>query len=248
MVSAMDLHGKTAVITGASRGIGAGIARLAHAEGLNVALCSRGEPALRDDGDRVLAVRADVTDPAAMDDLAQRAVARFGGIDLWINNAGVLAPIGMLRELDSAEVKAHLEINVLGVFHGTRAFARHVRTSGRGGVLINISSGAARHGFAGWSAYCASKAAVDLMTESVAIEEKDAGLRAHAVAPGIIDTAMQELIRGQREEDFPDVERFRQMKRDDAFSSEEHVARELLKLAFGAPQARGVRVELPPER
>jgi benzil reductase ((S)-benzoin forming) len=243
----MSYHGKTAVITGASRGIGAGMARVFHAEGLNLALCSRGEPALPE-GDHVLALRADVTDPDAIDALVERATARFGSIDLWINNAGVLAPIGMLRDLDSAEVKEHMEINVLGVFHGTRAYVRHLRQTRRGGVLVNISSGAARRGFAGWSAYCASKAAVDLMTECVAIEEAATGLRAYAVAPGIIDTAMQELIRSQRAEDFPDVDRFRQMKRDDAFSSETHVARELLKLAFQSPPAQGVRIDLPPER
>jgi benzil reductase ((S)-benzoin forming) len=243
----MSYQGKTAVITGASRGIGAGLARVFHAEGLSLALCSRSTPALPE-SERVLSVRADVTDPGAIELLAERAGAQFGTIDLWINNAGVLAPIGMLRDLDGAAVKEHLETNVLGVFHGTRAYVRHLRESRRGGVLVNISSGAARRGFAGWSAYCASKAAVDLMTECVAIEEAERGLRAYSVAPGIIDTAMQELIRGQRAEDFPDVERFRQMKRDDAFSSEDHVARELLKLAFASPPAPDVRVDLPPER
>ncbi len=244
----MNVTGKTAVITGASRGLGAGLAREFYAGGMNVALCARTDPALADDGERALSMRADVTDPDAMASLCERAVERFGAIDLWINNAGVLGPIGMLRDLDPAEVRTHMDVNVLGVMNGTRAYVRHLRGAGRGGVLMNISSGAARTGYAGWSAYCASKAAVDLLTEAVSIEEADAGLRAYAVAPGVIDTDMQTLIRSQRAEDFPSVERFRQMKRDEAFSTTEHVARELLRLAFGNDQASEVRVDLRPGR
>lgn len=234
------------MITGASRGLGAGLARVFHGEGMNLAVCARGEPALAE-GDRALAEQVDVTDSSAVSAFAARAAERFGPIDLWINNAGVLAPIAMLRDADPDEVRAHLDVNVMGVFFGTRAFVRHLRAAGRGGVLINISSGAARQGIPGWSAYCASKAAVDYVTEAVAEEEAGAGLRAHAVAPGVIDTAMQELIRRQTEESFPHVERFRDMKRAEAFSTPEHVARELLRLSFGPSPPREVKIEIPPE-
>jgi NAD(P)-dependent dehydrogenase (short-subunit alcohol dehydrogenase family) len=231
----MDVTGKTAVITGASRGIGAGLAQAFFAQGMKLGLCARSEPVITND-ERVVAGQLDVTDEAALDGFVDRVVGAFGRIDLWINNAGVLDPIAPLRDVAVADLRRHLDVNITGVFLGTRAFARHVRARDGGGVLVNISSGAGRHPYAGWSAYCAGKAAVDRLTECVQLEEADAGLRAYAVAPGVIDTAMQELIRGCTAEQFPQVERFRQMKADDSFSSVEHVAREMLALAFGPPR------------
>jgi len=244
----MDVTGRTALITGTSRGIGAGLAREFHDQGMNLVLCARGAAAVPD-GDRVLSARFDITEEAPMAGLVAAAEARFGHIDLWINNAGVLAPIAPLRDIELADYKRHLEINVLGVFLGTRAYVNHLRRAGKPGVLINISSGAARNGYAGWSAYCAGKAAVDLMTECVALEERDIGLRAHAVAPGVIDTHMQELIRGCDRNTFPMVDKFLDMKANNRFSSVEHVSREMLKLAFDpSREADPVRTSLPLEK
>jgi len=138
----------------------------------------------------------------------------------------------------------------MGVFHGTRAYARHVRGRDGKGVLVNISSGAARAGYAGWSAYCAAKAAVDLMTECVALEEREAELNAYSVAPGVIDTAMQEAIRACSADVFPSVEKFHELKRDNAFSTPEDIARKLLALAFSptrGAQGPTVRIDLRSE-
>lgn len=243
------LTGKVAAITGASRGIGAGLAKEFRARGMRLALCSRGEPALADDGDAVLTRRFDVADGAAMEEFADAAVARFGGVDLWINNAGVLEPIAPVRRLEEAQVRRHLDVNLFGVLHGSRAFLRRCVDRQRAGVLINVSSGAAWTGYAGWAAYCMGKAAVDRLTECLQIEERATGLRAHAVAPGIVDTAMQELIRRQRKEDFPEVERFRKYKADEAFNSVEFVAAQLLAIAFDdAARPDQVLVRLPAER
>ena len=111
----------------------------------------------------------------------------------------------------------------------------------------NISSGAARNGYSGWSAYCATKAAVDLMTESVQIEEEEHGLlRAYSVAPGVIDTDMQAVIRECRIEDFPMVEKFRDLKARDAFNTPEFVAQKLLDIAFDeSARPESVRTSLP---
>jgi NAD(P)-dependent dehydrogenase (short-subunit alcohol dehydrogenase family) len=243
----MNLEGKTVVITGASRGIGAGLARDFHDRGINLALCARGESALPD-GERVITSQLDVTDSDAVEAFTSRAEETFGRIDLWINNAGVLDPIAPLRDIDTQEYRRHIEINVVGVFNGTRAYVRHLRRVGEPGVLLNLSSGAARNGYAGWSAYCASKAAVDLMTESVALEESGIGLRAHAVAPGVIDTKMQEQIRACSKERFPMVDKFLEMKATDSFSSIGHVAKEMLALAFDPARAdEPVRTSLPAE-
>jgi benzil reductase ((S)-benzoin forming) len=238
---------RTAVVTGASRGLGAGIARELARGGLHLALCSRSAPALGA-SDRVLAERLDVTDAAAVAAFAERAASRFGRIDLWINNAGVLEPIAPLRDVAPEDFAHHLDVNVNGVFHGTQAFVRHLRARGGEGVLVNISSGAAHSAYAGWSAYCAGKAAVDLLTEVVQLEEAESGLRAYAVAPGVIDTDMQALIRACPPERFPDVERFHELKRAGRFNSPEFVAREILALAFDpARRPDSVVVRLPDE-
>jgi benzil reductase ((S)-benzoin forming) len=172
-------------------------------------------------------------------------VERFGTLDLWINNAGILPPIAPLREITSNEYRRHIEVNVLGVFSGASAFVRHRRLLGQGGgVLVNISSGAGRNGYAGWSAYCAAKAAVDLMTECVSLEERGTGLRAYALAPGVIDTQMQELIRNSTPEQFPTVEKFRQLKANQAFHTPEWVAERILELAFGDWRPTEVRLDL----
>lgn len=226
----MDLSGKSAVITGASRGIGAGLAREFAARGMRLALCARGECTLPP-GAEGLTARCDVVDEASVRAFADTAARALGTIDLWINNAGVLEPVGPLRNISSQAFLDHLRINVMGVVHGSQAYIAHVRERDHQGVLINISSGAAWHGYAGWAAYCAGKAAVDRISETIQLEEGER-LRVHAVAPGVIDTDMQALIRSLDADTFPMVERFRQMKAEGSFNSIEFVAEHLLRYAF----------------
>lgn len=228
-----------AVITGASRGLGAGMAERLAAAGLHLGLCARREPpvpaAAAAAGVDVVSAAVDVTDAGEVDRFAVEVAGRLGRIDLWINNAGVLGPIGPLRDLDPAEVAANVAVNVVGVLHGSASFARHVRSRPGGGVLVNVTSGAATRPYEGWSAYCASKAAVDQATRVVAAEEAEAGLRAHAVAPGVVDTDMQAAIRSTPSDRFPAVERFVQMQRDDAYNSPAWVADHVLGLLAGPP-------------
>jgi NAD(P)-dependent dehydrogenase (short-subunit alcohol dehydrogenase family) len=197
--------------------------------GLALGLCARHEPPAPATGAAVTAA-VDVTDAAAVDAFCARVVERFGRVDLWVNNAGLLAPIAPLRDADPGELRANLEANVLGVMYGSAAFARHVRGRAGGGVLANISSGAATTPYEGWAAYCASKAAVDHLTRVVAAEEADAGLRAFAVAPGVVDTGMQAAIRDTPAERFPTVERFREIARAGAFNSPAWVADHIVGL------------------
>jgi len=243
----LDVAGRTAVITGASRGLGAGLAGAFRERGLRLGLCARSAPVLADAPD-VLAARLDVRDPAAVAAFAADVEARFGAIDLWINNAGLLEPIAPVRDVEPAAARAHLEVNVLGVLLGTQAFVRHLRRRGGEGVLVNISSGAAQRPYAGWSVYCAGKAAVERLTECVALEEAAQGLRAYAVAPGVIDTDMQALIRATPAARFPDAPRFVERKRENRFNTPRFVAGHLLAIAFD-PAARPaeVCVRLPDE-
>jgi len=240
----MRYQGKVAVITGASRGIGEGLANELASAGVRLGLCARTMAA--ESSPTRLARAIDVRDGEAVDRFCNDVVEHFGTIDLWINNAGVLAPIAPLRDVDSAAFAEHLAINVHGVFHGSRAFVRHLRSKGHPGVLVNISSGAARHAYAGWSAYCASKAAVDRLSECIALEEADTGLRVHSVAPGVIDTEMQALIRSTSATDFPMVDRFLKMKENDEFSSIRFVAEQMLELAFGPTPPTDVLLSFAP--
>lgn len=240
-----SLDGKVAFISGASRGIGAGMAERFAEAGLRLVLCSRTPPVL-ESSDIVLAQSLDARDEKGLEELVGLAEERFGGIDLWVNNAGVLDPIQPVRDVSLEDFREHIDINLTGVFVGSRAYIQHLRRVGRGGVLINVSSGAAWNPYAGWGAYCAGKAGVERLTEVIALEEAENGLRAHSIAPGVVDTAMQTRIRASTSEDFPDVERFRERKRENAFNSARYVANEFLSIAFDPdrlPDSVEVRLE-----
>jgi len=220
--------GLVAVVTGASRGLGAGLAGAFADHGMRLGLCARTRPVVPD-GVEAVSRSVDVTDASAVDRFGVDVIDEFGRIDLWINNAGVLAPIGQLADADPLAVREHLDINVMGVVHGTASFARHVRTRPGGGVLINISSGAATKPYEGWGPYCGSKAAVEMITEVVAREEQSHGLRCAALSPGAVDTDMQSLIRSTPVEKFPSAERFHRMHEEDGFNSATWVARFILE-------------------
>jgi NAD(P)-dependent dehydrogenase (short-subunit alcohol dehydrogenase family) len=254
-----EVAGRVAVITGASRGLGAGLAVHFAWAGMHLGLCARHRPNLvvttrptaRDgqvmSAEPPLRAAVDVTDFDALAEFTDAVVARFGPIDLWINNAGVLDPIGPLAEADPAAVARHINVNVVGVLHGSSLYASHVRQRAGGGVLINISSGAGTKPYAGWAAYCAAKAAVDQLTRVVALEEAPHGLEAYSVAPGVIDTDMQALIRATDAADFPEVARFRQLEADGSFNSPAWVAEHLLAVAFGPTRPAQVTVRIPAE-
>jgi NAD(P)-dependent dehydrogenase (short-subunit alcohol dehydrogenase family) len=239
-----SLEGRVAFVSGASRGIGEALARRFAERGMRLVLCSRGAPALAE-GDRVIARRIDVRDADAMEALVPEIEGRFGAVDLWINNAGVLEPIAPIRDVSVQAFRDHVDTNLVGVFIGTRCYVRHLRRQGRGGVLVNMSSGAAWKAYEGWGAYCAGKAGVERLTEVVAAEEAAIGLRAYSVAPGVIDTAMQAQIRAADPSDFPERERFVERKRTGAFNDPRMVADELLAIAFDPdrrPAAVAVRI------
>ncbi len=243
-----DVAGRTALVTGASGGIGAGVAERFAAAGLRLALCARTEPTLPAGAEGVTA-SVDVTDAAAVAAFVERAATEVGPIDLCVANAGLLGPLGPLRDDDPAEVAATFRTNVEGVAHTAAAYARHVRSRGRSGpaAFLAISSGAGRNPTAGWAPYAASKAAVDALCLALAEEEADAGLRVLAVAPGVVDTGMQSAIRASSPEAFPRHQQFVRLKADEAFNSATFVADHLLRLAFTADGADDVLVRLPAE-
>jgi NAD(P)-dependent dehydrogenase (short-subunit alcohol dehydrogenase family) len=251
------VSGRVAVVTGASRGLGAGMAAHFASAGLHLGLCARHRPELVaatrprahdgrvDPPEAPFTAAVNVADPDALEQFADAVVERFGRIDLWINNAGVLSPIGPLADAAPDEVALNLAVNVNGPAFGSRLFARHVRDRPGEGVLVNISSGASIRPYEGWAPYCAAKAALDMLTEVLAAEGAAWGLRAYAVAPGVVDTDMQAAIRASDEQRFPDIETFHQLHRDNAFNSAAWVADRILDLAFGDAEPRQIRLRVP---
>ncbi len=194
----MDMTGKTVVITGASRGIGEAAARAFAEAGANVVLLARSGDAIgriaREIGDNALAITCDVTSWSQVKSAMEQAAWRFGGIDVLINNAGVIEPIAMLRASDPAAWSKAFDINLKGVYHGMRAVVPMMREKG-GGSVLTVSSGAAHNALEGWSHYCASKAAAHMMTMALHKEEARAGIRAIGLSPGTVATEMQREIK-----------------------------------------------------
>ncbi|MDA5558674.1 SDR family oxidoreductase [Shimia sp. MMG029] len=193
-----DFTGKTVAITGASRGIGESAARLFAEAGANVVLLARSasdiEAIAGEIGERARAIKCDVADYAQVEGALQSAVDTFGGLDVLINNAGVVEPIAHLVSSDPAEWGHVIDINLKGVYHGVRAALPIMEAAG-GGSILTISSGAAHGPVEAWSHYCASKAAVHMLTRCVDKEARDKGIRAIGLSPGTVATQMQREIK-----------------------------------------------------
>ncbi|MCB1039528.1 MAG: SDR family NAD(P)-dependent oxidoreductase [Acidimicrobiales bacterium] len=237
------LADRVALVTGASRGLGASMAARFAERGLKLALCARALPDLPA-GSVGIAATLDVADAAALEGFAAAAEAELGPIALWVSNAGVLEPMGPLRDADPGAIERALLVNVGGVANGSRIFARLARAApGHRRVLVNVSSGAARSVYEGWATYGATKAAVDHLTEIVAAEEPD--LVCHAVAPGVVDTDMQALIRTHDAASFPAIERFRELHRTDSWNDPAWIADHLLGLLAATWRPDEIVVRVP---
>jgi NAD(P)-dependent dehydrogenase (short-subunit alcohol dehydrogenase family) len=193
----MDMTGKTDVITGASRGIGAEAARVFADAGANVVLMARGTASIEalsaEIGASALAIACDVSDYASVEAALAQAAQHFGSVDVLINNAGVIEPISHLMSADPAEWGQVIDINLKGVFYGMRAAAEHMRE--KGGSILTISSGAAHGPVEAWSHYCASKAGAAMLTRCLDKEERENGIRAMGLSPGTVATQMQKEIK-----------------------------------------------------
>lgn len=241
----MDLKEKVIVITGASSGLGAGMATWFLDQGARLGLCARHKP--KTSGDHVVSTAADVRDIDGLREFAREVSAALGPIDLWINNAAVLDPIAPQRGLTSSDLMAHLEINVGGVLNGTKAFIEQLEADGHRGALVNITSGLAKRGRGGVSAYSVAKAGVDRLTEISAIEEGDLLTMALAVSPGVIETPMQQELRRQSADVLPDVEMFREMREAGTMNSPSWVARHIAEWVFGGEVPEQAIVRIPQE-
>lgn len=186
----MRLAGKTALITGAARGIGRAFAAAYIREGANVAIGdideARAVRTAKELGDKAFAVRMNVTDQQSIDEAIEQTLKAFGHIDVLINNAAIFTAAPLV-EIDVDDYARTFDINVKGTLFTMQSVAKHMISCGNGGKIINMASQAGRRGESLVAVYCASKAAVISLTQSAGLNLIKHGINVNAIAPGVVD-------------------------------------------------------------
>ena len=233
----MNTRMHTAVITGGSKGIGLAIAEAFAADGVNVVIAGRDQDALAAAEAKLstlkggaLASRTDVRDYAAVEKLMQDAAARFGGIDVLVNNAGVgkFAPVD---EMSLEDWHTVIDTNLSAVFYCTKAALPYLRKSANA-YVVNISSLAGKNWFAGGAAYCASKAGVNAFSESLMQDVRQHDIRVSYVMPGSVNTEFN----------------FKDAKPADWKLTADDIAAVVLDLVRSDKRALASRVEIRPSK
>ncbi len=224
------------MITGTTKGLGAALRDLLLADTQNHILTLSRAPAASSADGRSVNIHADFGDTdsllPALAQIEQSLADRTFTRAVLINNAGVVAPVGRFDSLDSLALANNIQVNLTAPMVVTGWFAKATRGIAAERLVINISSGAATRAIAGWSAYCAAKAGLEMATRAAALEAaaNDPTLAICSLAPGVVDTPMQGQVRAASEDAFPDVARFRAMKADGVLRPAEDVARDIVRL------------------
>jgi NAD(P)-dependent dehydrogenase (short-subunit alcohol dehydrogenase family) len=204
-----EFDGKVAIVTGGGAGIGYAIARAFAREGARVAIAGRTEATLTqaartieaESGRPVLPIAADVADAGDCERLIATTAEQLGAVNILVNNAALFAVLPLI-EVEAAEAARFFAVNAIGPLNAGRAFARWAGNHKRGGAIVNVSSIAAGRPAQGLGLYSASKAALDSLTRSMAVEWAGEGLRVNAVAPGHVATegVLEDLRTGRLDE------------------------------------------------
>lgn len=223
------------IITGGSKGIGKGIVAAYISHGVRVFSISRSVNAeLSKNG--ITQIEFDLTQT---DQLENEILKIFNLLDkeqvsriTLINNAGTLGKIGALEKLDVETIEKTIRLNTTVPFILSSAFIKYFKDWKIKKSIFNITSGAAQKPYFGWSAYCSSKAALNMLTQAIAIEQADLeyGIKVLAIAPGVVDTDMQTEIRKSDKIDFRDIDRFVALKEEGKLSDVLNVGRKIFEI------------------
>ena len=238
------------LVTGASKGLGKSIAIAIAKSGNPVIALARNSADLEEVGKQLTEIHPEsitvscdlsgVTDVFAAAELMCSQFDHLAGI---VHNAGTISPIRGMLDVDGEEWSRNIRVNLIGVQNLTNRL--HSIIGGDSHTRITtISSGAAKRPIHGWSSYCVSKAALDMWAMCMAEEGEDSNISALAIAPGIVDTAMQNEIRSSNEDDFPLVENFRDYHRNGDLTNPDDVAEKLLPYCLGTSGANGDRLDV----
>ena len=196
-----ELQNKVAIITGSSKGIGAATAKHMAELGIKVVLTARSQDLIQKIADEInslggeaVAIACDVADYNQVNSAIAQTIMKFGKIDIIVNNAGLIDPIGHITDIAPADWGKVIDVNVKGVYNMLHAALPGMEARGEG-VIINISSGAATSALEGWSHYCSSKAATLMLTKAAHIEYAPKGIRVVGLSPGTVATDMQTNIK-----------------------------------------------------
>lgn len=210
------------IVTGASKGLGAQLVQQLAAEETTLITVSRSglkeADKLRvvEKMGKIIDFKADLSDERQLSQVAEQIMRAIEPSDatqiVLINNAGGVEPIAPFYKAEDELIMANIHLNVTAPMILSRHFGKAFRNLKCDRRIITVSSGAGKSPYFGWTAYCASKAAVDMMTKVIGLEEGDEGILAVSFGPGIMDTDMQSVIRSSSEEDFKDLERFKKFK------------------------------------
>jgi len=200
-VAAKKLQGQVAIVTGAGRGLGEATAALLASAGAAVVLVSRTieqvdavATTINANGGRAIALAADVSDTIQVEEIVESAIDQFGRVDILINNAAVVWPIEEVLEADPDEWAYNIHVNLVGPFYLARNILP-LMLAQKSGRILNIGSGAAHLPIPGMSAYCASKAGIEMFTRVLAKEVASTKIGVNYLSPGMVDTPMQADIR-----------------------------------------------------
>lgn len=228
------------IVTGASRGMGAAIARWLAKNGTNLVLIARSDTALetvREEverlGGKAITLAVDIAAPELAPYILRKTFETYDRVDALINNAGILEPIAPIAQMSVDAWKYNIEVNLSAPFYLSRAFIPELRKTG--GRIINVSSGAATMPIQAWAAYCVAKAGLNHFTQMLAAEEPE--ITSVAVRPGVVDTAMQTTIREKGPAHMPEekIAYFQGLKEKNQLEPPEIPARVIAWLALNAP-------------
>lgn len=235
-MSADHANRRTAVVTGASRGIGEALAAALLARNYRVYGISRSDSGKLSGHTGYSAIACDLSDAARTEAMADRLFrelsAAGGGELLLINNAAMLEPLGPVESLGAADMSLHMHASLIAPMTLCGAFIRHTQQLPIAKRIVNVTSGLAIHSAPSMSPYCSSKAALNMLTRCIADEQRERPhpILAYALDPGMAETRMQATARNRDKADFPLQNFFRESHEQGRLRTPEHVAAETLRL------------------